>query len=153
MGREIERKFLVTGDGYREGGTATALRQGYLSTDPRRVVRVRLEGDRARLTIKGPALGPVRAEFEYGIPRADALELLDLCAQPPLEKTRYRVVFAARTWEVDEFHGDNEGLVVAECELADPDQTLDLPGWVGAEVTDDPRYANSNLVVRPFRDW
>ncbi len=153
MGREIERRFLVTGTGYRSGGPGARLRQGYLSTDPQRVVRVRLEGDTACLTIKGPAAGAARAEYEYAIPVADAVELLTLCELPLLEKTRYRVACAGLTWEVDEFHGRNQGLVVAEVELAAADQPVTLPDWVGAEITGDHRYANSSLVARPFADW
>ncbi len=153
MGREIERRFLVAGPGYRSGATGSRLRQGYLSTDPQRVVRVRLEGDAARLTIKGPATGAVRAEFEYAIPVADAVELLALCEQPLLDKTRFRVACEGLTWEVDEFHGRNQGLIVAEVELASADQAVTLPDWIGAEITGVHRYANSSLVARPFADW
>lgn len=162
MGREIERRFLVTGDGWRPGAVATRLRQGYLSTDPRRIVRVRLvagtAGEQATLTIKGHSAGAgpaaaERPEYEYPLPPADARELLDLCEQPLLEKTRHRVAYAGRTWEVDEFHGRNQGLVIAECELAAVDDPLEVPAWAGREVTGDPRYANSSLVARPFSDW
>lgn len=157
MGREIERRFLVAGDGWRQDAVATRLRQGYLSTDPRRIVRVRLEagpgGEQATLTVKGLGAGAERPEYEYPLPAADARELLALCEQPLLEKTRHRVVHAGRAWEVDEFHGLNQGLVIAECELESADARLELPAWAGREVTGDPRYANSSLVARPFASW
>jgi CYTH domain-containing protein len=153
MGLEIERKFLVATDGWRGGDPGVPYRQGYLCTDPDRVVRVRTMGDRAALTVKGRAHGPVRAEFEYEIPVAEARELLAMCGLPPLEKTRYRVPHGAATWEVDVYHGANEGLVVAEIELESADQPFDRPDWVGREVTDDSRYSNSNLAARPYATW
>lgn len=153
MGVEIERKYLVRGDAYRALAPGVACRQGYLCTDPARVVRVRLLGDRAFLTIKGPTAGATRAEFEYAIPPADARELLDLCEAPLVEKMRYAVPFAGLVWEVDEFHGANAGLVVAECELQSEDQPVDKPDWVGEEITGDARYFNSSLVARPFTTW
>ena len=110
-------------------------------------------GERAVLTVKGAAQGAARPEFEYEIPLADAKELLRLCEKPLIEKTRYRVESGGLVWEVDEFHGVNEGLVVAECELEAEDQAIARPDWVGEEVTDDPRYYNANLVARPYRDW
>lgn len=153
MGREIERKFLVTGDAYRTLGQGTLFRQGYLSSAAERVVRVRTMGAKASLTIKGPSVGAVRAEFEYEIPLADALQLFELCEQPLIEKTRTRVPVGDLIWEIDEFHGVNRGLTVAECELESEDQAVARPDWVGLEVTDDPRYFNSNLVARPFTMW
>lgn len=153
MGIEIERKYLVTGDGYRALGPGVPYRQGYLCTDPGRVVRVRTMGQRAVLTVKGLPVGAVRPEFEYPIPLDDALALLDLCLRPLIEKTRYTVHATGLVWEVDEFHGANEGLVVAECELATEDQPVVRPAWVGREVTADPRYSNSSLVARPFSTW
>lgn len=154
MGVEIERKFLVAGDGWRLGAEGLAYRQGYLTTDPDRTVRVRLAGDRGYLTVKGRPQGLVRAEFEYPIPPDDAHALLDrLCLKPLIEKTRYRVAHGGRVWEVDEFHGENEGLVVAEVELDDATAAVDLPGWVGREVSSDPRYSNASLVARPFTRW
>lgn len=154
MGIEIERKFLVRGDGWRSGAAGQEIRQGYLCFDPDRTVRVRLSGNQGYLTVKGRARGLVRAEFEYPIPGPDAQALLDhLCVAPLVEKTRYRVTHAGRVWEVDEFWGENRGLVLAEVELADPAEKLDLPDWAGEEVTRDPRYANANLARNPFRRW
>jgi CYTH domain-containing protein len=154
MGTEIERKFLVTGEGWRAGAAGRIYRQGYLSTDPDRTVRVRVVGGDGYLTIKGRAEGLVRAEFEYPIPAVDAGEMLDrLCLRPLIEKTRYRVKHGGRVWEVDEFSGENRGLRLAEIELADPAEPVDLPGWVGEEVSSDPRYYNANLVRHPFGRW
>ncbi|MBB5351548.1 CYTH domain-containing protein [Haloferula luteola] len=153
MGCEIERKFLVVGDDWREG-QGVLFRQGYLNGHPDRTVRVRLEGDRGVLTIKGRSEGISRLEFEYPIPCEDAAELLEkLCERPLIEKRRYRVPSAGSVWEVDEFFGENEGLVVAEIELESAEQGIELPTWVGREVSDDPRYFNSNLVKYPFQQW
>jgi CYTH domain-containing protein len=158
MAREIERKFLVRDRRFEAGADATRYRQGYLSTEPERNVRVRTKGERAYLTVKGKAddgpAGLVRLEYEYEVPPADADEILDrLCHKPLIEKDRYRVEHGGLTWEVDVFHGDNEGLVVAEVELDDPDQPFEKPPWVGEEVTGDPRYLNANLVRKPYREW
>ncbi|MFC0133009.1 adenylate cyclase [Massilia eurypsychrophila] len=154
MGVEIERKFLLAGDGWRALGAPVLLRQGYLSSDPARVVRVRVEGERACMTIKGKSVGATRGEWEYPIPLADANELLErLCEQPLVEKYRRRIDFAGNTWEVDEFLGVNQGLVLAEIELGAEDQQFDKPEWIGADVTDDRRYYNSNLVRHPFSSW
>lgn len=154
MGREIERKFLVIGEGWREGATSTVFRQGFLSIDPDRVVRVRVAGNGGCLTIKGRSHGPSRAEFEYPIPKSDAEQMLDaLCLRPLIEKVRHSLTVDGHTWEVDVFEGDNAGLVVAEIELESEDETFTKPSWVGEEVTDDPRYFNSNLVERPYRTW
>lgn len=154
MAREIERKFLVADDSWR--GIADAgvrMSQGYLSRETGRTVRVRIAGENAWLTIKGAAEGISRAEFEYGIPVADAAELLAMCEPSVIDKTRYRVEFAGYVWEVDVFHGENDGLIVAEVELADEGETPELPGWAGAEVSDDRRYANSVLSRVPFSQW
>jgi len=153
MAREIERKFLVTGDAWRSG-EHNEYRQGYITTDKERTVRVRIAGDRAYLTIKGVTRGATRSEFEYGIPVDDAAELLDqLCLRPLIEKRRYIAEHDGMTWEVDEFFGDNEGLVVAEIELEEERQSFSKPDWVGDEVTSDPRYYNANLVSKPYRSW
>lgn len=149
---EIERKFLVTGTAWRRPD-AQRLSQGYLSRDKQRTVRVRIAGTQALLTIKGETRGATRVEFEYEIPLADAEQLLAMCEGPLVEKLRHRVVHAGHTWEVDEFLGDNGGLVVAEIELASERASFDKPDWVGREVTDDPRYYNSNLAVMPYRSW
>jgi adenylate cyclase len=154
MGKEIERKFLVVGDVWRSLGPGTLMQQGYLSTDLERVVRVRLEGDDASLTIKGQSVGATRGEWEYTIPKQDAEEMLtQLCLRPLIEKTRYRIIHEGMLWEVDEFLGDNEGLVVAEIELTSEDQSFAKPAWIGEEVTGDARYYNANLLMRPYSAW
>ena len=154
MGIEIERKFLLAGDAWRGLGQSVLLRQGYLSSARERVVRVRIEGEQAMLTIKGANVGATRSEWEYPIPLADAAELLDgLCEQPLIEKTRHRIEHAGMVWEVDEFLGANAGLVVAEIELASEDQPFDKPDWIGAEVSGDARYYNANLIRHPFSQW
>ncbi|RME36535.1 MAG: CYTH domain-containing protein [Deltaproteobacteria bacterium] len=151
---EIERKFLVAGDGWRGRGDGVYTRQGYLSVDPDRTVRVRLTGKKGFLTIKGRSEGPVRPEFEYAIPGKQARYLLDhLCLQPQIEKVRYRIEVDGLVWEVDEFLGDNAGLVLAEVELDKPDQRFDRPGWVGLEVTGDHRYSNAWLSQHPWKTW
>jgi adenylate cyclase len=154
MGVEIERKFLLAGDGWRRLGEPVLMRQGYLSADPDRTVRVRVEGDKGTITIKGRSVGATRGEWEYDIPLADANELLDtLCQQPVIDKHRRRIPFGAHTWGVDEFLGVNEGLIVAEVELEFEDQQFDKPEWIGEEVTGDKRYFNSSLIAHPFSAW
>lgn len=152
MGIEIERRFLVTGDGWREG-TGERLLQGYLSLDPERTVRVRVGGGKAFLTIKGATQGSARPEFEYEIPLADASELLRLVEGPLVDKLRYRPRCGDHVWDVDEFRGANEGLVVAEVELRDEAEVFARPDWLGREVTQDRRYANASLVQRPYSTW
>lgn len=154
MAKEIERKFLVKGDSWRGPGSGKRYRQGYLSTVKERTVRVRIAGEQGFITVKGISVGATRSEYEYEIPTADANEMLDrLCERPLIEKTRYRIPFGGLTWEVDEFEGDNRGLVTAEVELQHETQTVALPDWIGQEVTSDPRYFNSNLVAHPFSKW
>jgi adenylate cyclase len=154
MGVEIERKFLVTGDAWRALGEPALLRQGYLSTDPARTVRVRIENGQGVLTIKGKNSGATRGEWEYPIPVDEAAELLDtLCPAPLVEKYRTRVTVGTHVWEVDEFLGANEGLLVAEIELGAEDEIFLLPEWVGAEVTGEQRYYNSSLIKQPFTTW
>ena len=153
MGKEIERKYLVRGDAWRKLAQGVRYRQGYLSTVKERTVRVRTVDDRGYLTVKGVTVGATRKEFEYDIPRADAALLLEMCEQPLVEKVRYKIPFGGLTWEVDEFEGANRGLVVAECELSSEDQRIELPPWIGEEVTADPRYFNSNLSAHPFSKW
>ena len=154
MGLEIERKFLVTGTAWKALASGVLTRQGYLSSAVERTVRVRIAGDQGFLTVKGTSRGLTRAEFEYAIPVEDAAAMLDgLCEKPLIEKTRYRVPFGAHTWDVDEFHGANAGLVVAEVELASADEEPALPPWVGREVSADARYFNANLVKKPFTTW
>lgn len=129
------------------------MKQGYLSRAPGRTVRVRIEDDRAFLTIKGRATGLVRPEFEYAIPIGDADSLLGLTDGPLVEKVRHYVPFGGLTWEVDEFLGENLGLIVAELELSSEDQAFERPPWIGAEVTLEARYHNSHLAVTPFSTW
>lgn len=144
---EIERKFLVINDGWRRSaGPGQALRQAYVAQEEHASVRVRLSNDRAWLTLKSARIGIMRDEFEYEISLADARDMLvRLCPGPVIEKTRYRVPHGGRIWEVDVFAGSAEGLVMAEVELPSPDEPLDLPAWVGREVTDDLRFRNSSL--------
>ena len=153
MGKEIERKYLLEGNDWKSLGKGTPFRQGYLNTQKERVVRARTMGEKAALTIKGITVGATRLEFEYDIPFDDCQQLLGLCEQPLIEKTRYKIEFSGLMWEVDEFHGVNKGLVVAECELESEDQLIDKPSWVGEEVTDDARYYNSNLIANPYTSW
>ncbi len=154
MALEIERKFLVKGEEWKRLGTTSVIRQGYLSREIARTVRVRIRDDKAFLTIKGANKGTVRAEFEYAIPKADAEAMLEnLALYPLIEKTRTVIEAAGHVWEVDAFFGENEGLVVAEVELADENEALELPPWIGREVTHLPRYFNSALSDRPYCLW
>jgi adenylate cyclase len=154
MAQEIERKFLVAGTSWKDGATGTLIRQGYLSSTKERTLRVRIAGGKAFLTIKGVNRGITRTEFEYPIPVADAETILvALCERPLIEKTRWVVVFEGFTWEVDEFHGENAGLVVAEVELPTAETKPALPPWVREEVSLDPRYLNANLVKKAFTTW
>lgn len=154
LGREIERKFLVHTRDWASMSEGVVYRQGYLPSKNRVVVRVRIAGERAFLTVKGPDLGSARSEFEYPIPVADARQMLvELCEKPVIEKVRHRIDFGGHAWEVDVFHGDNEGLVLAEVELGSIDEPVALPPWAGKEVTGDSRYFNCSLVTRPYRIW
>lgn len=153
MAVEIERKFLVRNDSWNDGTPGVRIAQGYLSLDPARSVRVRLAGENAWLTIKGATSGITRAEFEYPIPVADARDLLERCLPSVIDKTRHRIRFGGHLWEIDVFHGANEGLMLAEVELADESATLRLPPWVGAEVSSDARYYNTSLAAKPFREF
>lgn len=154
MAKEIERKFLLAGEDWRALGIASRYRQGYLSTVRERTVRVRTIEGKGFLTVKGVTVGVTRNEYEYEIPGADADEMLDsLCETPIIEKNRYKIPLGGVTWEVDEFLGVNDGLIVAEVELQSEDQSFPKPEWIGEEVTDDSRYFNANLVARPFSTW
>lgn len=154
MPLEIERKFLVIHDRWRRPDGGVRYRQGYLSTEPGRSVRIRTAAGKGIITIKGMTTNRARPEYEYAIPLADAEELLDtLCLKPLIEKTRYVVEYAGMRWEVDEFEGVNAGLVIAEVELAAEDQCIHLPDWAGVEVTDDPRYYNASLIEHPYSTW
>lgn len=152
MGVEIERKFLVHGTAWKQSPSRW-LSQGYLSQDGNVTVRVRISDQYGFLTIKSPTQGCRRAEYEYAIPLEEARELLLLCQPALVEKRRYSVVHRGKLWEVDEFAGHNTGLVVAEIELKREDESFDPPEWLGEEVTDDPRYRNSSLVLYPFSQW
>ena len=152
MATEIERKFLVVSDAWRTAN-GTRICQGYLNRDKSRTVRVRIAGDSAYLTVKGATQGNTRAEFEYGIPLADAEQLLALCDGPTIQKIRHNVVHQGHLWEVDAFEGENAGLVVAEIELASEDELFVRPPWLGQEVSDDSRYFNSQLASNPYCNW
>jgi adenylate cyclase len=154
MAHEIERKFLVQGDAWRRGAEGVLYRQGYLRADATCLVRVRIGGGKAFLAVKSLLSGITRLECEYPIPRTDAQEMLErLCPRPWIEKRRWRVRYAGRDWDIDEFLGENEGLILAEVELEREDEAMDLPPWTGREVSEDPRYFNVNLARNPYRLW
>lgn len=154
MGKEIERKFLVRNDAWRGLAKGTLYRQGYLYNSEKQTIRVRTTDDQAFLTIKGPTVGATRSEYEYEIPLADGNAMLDTLAERPIiEKMRYKISFAGLIWEIDEFFGDNAGLIVAEVELESEGQLFQKPEWAGDDVTADPRYYNANLVKNPFTRW
>ncbi|MEG3435499.1 CYTH domain-containing protein [Pannus brasiliensis CCIBt3594] len=154
MGIEIERKFLVRGDRWRALATGTLYCQGYIPSVDGVTVRARIVGDTGYLTLKSKTEGSRRSEFEYPIPVEDAREILEtLCQRPFIEKIRYKIPIDPVIWEIDEFHGDNEGLILAEVELDDENQSVNLPDWIDREVTGDPRYFNSNLVRFPYKLW
>lgn len=155
MGKEIERKFLINKPEWDliDKPSGKRLRQGYLVSDPNKTIRVRTTQHQAWITIKGISIGASRLEYEYEIPLAEGLELLDNFATSELEKIRYEVFYKGKTWEIDVFSGDNDGLIVAEIELAAEDEPFDLPGWVANEVTHEKKYYNSNLTQYPFKLW
>ena len=149
MGIEIEHKYLVKGDDYRLMACGThEIKQGFLSRVPERVVRVRVRDDKGFITIKGKGTAAAHPEFEYEVPLEDALQMMEMCEPPIIEKTRYIVMHEGNCWEVDEFHGDLQGLVIAELEVPSEDYRYQLPSFVGEEVTGDPRYYNAQLGVR-----
>lgn len=151
---EIERKFLVVGEDWKTNAKALRIAQGYLVNDKEMTVRTRQKGDKAFLTIKAGSKGIGRLEFEYEIPVSDAHEMLEkLCACPPIDKTRYEVVVDGMIWEVDEFHGANNGLIMAEIELESADQAFEKPSWAGPEVSEDERFFNAYLSEKPFTSW
>ena len=152
MSIEIERKFLVN-EKWKPEGRRIHVKQGYLPGTGAMLVRVRQEDRRAYLTLKGRTEGITRSEYEYEIPMEDAGELLERCEKPIIEKTRYLIPADPHLWEVDVFSGANEGLVVAEIELSREDESFQRPDWLGAEVSDDPRYYNSNLAAHPYSTW
>lgn len=150
---EIERKFLIKPELWQPPVNGVEIKQGYLSVDPERVVRVRVAGEKAFLTIKGKPVGIVRTELEYEIPQNEAKVLLKLCLDFPVEKIRFKEKIGELVWEIDIFKGENEGLIMAEVELADENQNVDLPDWVGDEVSSDSRYYNSWLSQNPYSKW
>ena len=155
MGTEIERKFLLQNEAWR-GEVIRSVRfvQGYLGGNDNCSIRVRITDEQANINIKGARLGIERQEFEYRIPEQDAeLILRDLANKPYIDKTRHYVERASHVWEIDEFEGDNAGLIVAEIELTHPDEAFDQPAWLGPEVSDEPRYYNVNLVKTPYSKW
>jgi adenylate cyclase len=154
MAKEIERKFLVKSNAWRVLAKSTTYRQGYLNSAKERTVRVRTVNDKAYLTIKGLGVGATRPEYEYEIPLKDGQAMLDSLAEKPLiVKKRYKIRAGDLTWEIDEFLGENAGLVVAEVELKSEDQDFGRPVWLGDEVTGKARYYNANLTKRPFKRW
>jgi adenylate cyclase len=155
MALEIERKFLLRSEEWRpQVVKRMLLRQGYLSSGSRSSIRARIAGEQAWLNLKAKRSGMTRLEYEYPIPRQDAEEILEhLCQGPLIEKYRHELPLGAHVWEIDEFLGDNAGLIVAEIELDDEREAFDLPSWLGLEVTHDERYYNFNLATRPFKSW
>jgi len=154
MPKEIERKFLVKGDSWRELGSSQFYHQGYILTENQSTVRVRIIGEKGYLTLKGKTEGMTRSEYEYEIPVEEAREILQqLCDAPQIQKNRYKIYVDNLLWEVDEFLGDNAGLIIAEVELKDEQQVINLPQWLGEEVTGDERYYNSNLSKFPYKNW
>lgn len=152
---EIERKFLVHKDLWEKAakGRGNYYRQGYISTDPEKTIRVRLTEEKAFLTIKGKSSGIERLEYEYPIPKEDAKALLDKFTPVSIEKIRYEIIYEGKVWEVDEFKGENEGLIIAEIELQTAEENFSIPQWIDKEVSHDKRYFNSNLSLHPFKSW
>ncbi len=155
MGQEIERKFLVNHSKWKQLAKPEGeqYRQGYLLTDPNKTIRVRKAGSKGFLTIKGLSVGARRLEYEYEIPLTEAEELLVHFSVSELSKIRYKLPFGNKVWEVDEFQGDNAGLIVAEIELESEDEEFDVPDWIGEEVTTQQEYYNSNLTTDPYKNW
>ncbi len=154
MGLEIERKFLIKNDNWKSKITKSfEIKQGYLSLDVERTVRIRITENIGLITIKGKTENLSRLEFEYNIPLDDAKELLILCKKPILEKTRHIFIASGNHWEIDVFEGDNDGLIVAEIELESENTEISLPDWIGKEVSIDPKYYNSSLISHPFSNW
>lgn len=151
--QEIERKFLIHHELWKPKGKGVTIRQGYLSTDPERTVRVRIAGENSYLTIKGKAIGIARTELEYEIPTNEAEVLLKMCVDSLVEKTRFKEEVGGLTWEIDIFEGENRGLVIAELELDSETQTFEMPPWIKEEVSGDERYYNSKLAEKPYSSW
>jgi adenylate cyclase len=152
---EIERKFLLANNNWREAvKTSFRIRQGYMGEVGKASVRIRIQGEQANINVKSATLSMRRMEYEYDIPLNEAQEMLEqLCEHPQVNKTRYIVEQGKHKWEIDEFYGENEGLLVAEIELSDEAEAFEKPEWIGKEVTEDPRYYNVNLIKHPFKNW
>jgi len=154
MGLEIERKFLVKNNDWKKNTQSSDdIKQGYLSTDAERTVRIRTKNNQAFVTIKGKSIGLTRSEFEYEIPINDAIEMLKLCKPGIIEKTRHYIKYQNHIWELDVFKGDNQGLIVVEIELESENESFISPDWLGEEVTSDSRYFNSYLSKNSFVNW
>ena len=155
MGTEIEKKYLIVNDNWKENADdGIYMVQGYMGSNERSSIRIRINGDTANLNIKSKTIGIQRSEFEYPLPVDEAKEILEtLCDRPYIEKTRFHVMHEGHEWEIDVFEGDNKGLIVAELELAATDEDFVLPNWAGDDVSDDPRYYNICLVTQPYKDW
>ncbi len=154
MGKEIERKFLIDQVLLGEIKNGTRITQAYISTRDNTVVRIRLSGRDAYLTLKGKITGISRSEFEYQIPASDAEQIIsELCSGTSIDKTRYNIMHAEHLWEIDVFHGENNGLIIAEIELSSETEDVELPNWIKEEVTNDPKYHNSNLLANPYHKW
>ena len=154
MAVEIERKFLIKNDDWKvNSDSGVHIKQGYLNSHIERVVRNRLYCEKGVLTVKGKTNHTSRLEFEYEIPYNDAIEMLELCEKPIIEKIRYEVEFEKDIWEIDVFEGDNKGLIVAEIELSDENQKIEIPNWIGKEVSHESKYYNAALISMPFSKW
>ena len=153
MPLEIERKFLVISEDYQQNSESVYIKQAYLSADENMAIRVRIEKNQATINIKSKKSERVNHEFEYIIPMDEAISLIKMSPYPIIEKTRYVVEYEGKAWEVDKFHADNDGLIVAEIELDNENEEFGMPPWLGEEVTADFRYLNSNLAVNPFSKW
>ena len=155
MGTEIEKKYLIVNDDWRkESDEGTYMVQGYMGTNEKSSIRIRIHGETANLNIKSSTIGITRSEYDYPVPIDEAKEILEtLCDRPYVEKTRYHVMYEGHEWEIDVFAGDNDGLIVAEIELGSVDEEFKLPDWIGEDVSDDPRYYNVCLVTHPYKDW
>ncbi|MGZ5210390.1 MAG: CYTH domain-containing protein, partial [Kaistella sp.] len=155
MPLEIERKFLVKKELWQQWDKPSGelFRQGYLLTDPKKTIRVRQTADKGFITIKGISVGATRTEYEYEIRVSEAEELLDHFCGSELSKNRFKILFEGKLWEVDEFLGDNEGLIVAEIELQSEDEIFSIPNWADIEVTSEEKYYNSNLTLNPYKNW
>lgn len=155
MPTEIERKFLLKKEEWQEleKPHGELIKQGYLVTDPKKTIRVRQTSNKGFLTIKGISVGATRAEYEYEIPFEETKELLDQFAVSELSKIRYKIIFENHLWEIDEFLGENQGLIVAEIELKSEDENFCIPDWIDVEVTEKEKYYNSNLTQNPYKNW